>query len=288
MMVFKAVLDSLKIKSLKIAVYIWLFSFFLSFLVYYCFYHLFSVSFGHTVFLKNFSFQTIWPHLIEIFHNNKSLSVIFLSAILLLLVLFVLISIFLSGAIFSIFINGEEKTFKNLLLSSIENFTKMLKVFFINMFNWIFVILISGTGLYLLWSFQKNSGNEPLVGILIYLWALVFIFLLIFSLAIYDFSRIIRIKTDRNFLYSFQEGIKFVFTNKTVILLLFIIYAVSTIIFHVLMLILLNKVEKLLHVLFLLVLYQTFIILKYYMKTILMNAEVNIYLSSLNKFENPN
>jgi len=287
MEVLKAILESFKIKNIKIAIYIWMFNFFLSFLVYYCFFHLFSVSAGSTILLENFSFQNLWPYLIEMFQNNESISVIFLSIVLLCLVLFVIISIFISGAIYSIFINEEEKTFKNLLLSSIENFFKIFKIFLINILNWIFIILFSGTIFYLLWLIQKNSGNESLVKILAYLWILITIFLLIFSMAIYDFSRIIRLKTERNFIFSFMKGIRFVFSKKMTILFLFVIYIITILLFHIFISIIFSQVENILHVLFLLFIFQIFIILKYYIKTIMMNAEVNIFTSSLSIFNNP-
>jgi hypothetical protein len=66
---------------------------------------------------------------------------------------------------------------------------------------------------------------------------------------------------------------------------LFVIYMITIAVFHLLSSILLYRIEDILHVLFLFIIYQILILLRSYVKTVMMNAEVNIYMSSVTLFE---
>jgi len=276
MKLLKAITKSLGIKNLKIAIYAWLFNILFSIIIYFTFYKAISFAIGKSTILNKLGSNGFFTCFAEIFRNYKGMLPTLVPIVIFVIIAFSIISIFISGGIYSVLLNKEKNNFLNLISSSIENFFKMLKMFFINLVNFAVTLLLFLIFSFLLFKIQNNSPNESLIQILFYIWVLITIIISIFSIAIYDFSRILRLKYDKNFLFSMKRGIKFVFSNKIIILLMFILYILSVIFIHVLLSVILHQIESLSILFITIIAYQIFILFKYYLKIIIMRTETNI------------
>ncbi|MCK4836058.1 MAG: hypothetical protein KAT17_05450 [Candidatus Aminicenantes bacterium] len=279
MNIINSMIKSLRVNNLKIALYMWLFNLIFSSIIIYVFFKFISAFGGRSIMFKNLTLNEFSIYFIDIFqHNNTNLTLI-LSLVFLVTFIFILMSIFISGGAYSILLNNEQKTFKNLFSLSTEHFFKIFKIFLINLINFAFLSILSGFFLYLIWNIHNHSGNETLFKIFIYIWICFTILIMIITIATYDFSRIIKLKTGRNIYYSFINGLRFVFSNKLVVLLIFLLYLIAIGFFHLVLSAILNQLGNALPFLFAVFIYQIFIILKYYLKTLIIHTEIN-FMSS--------
>lgn len=276
MTVFRALGKSFRIKNFKIAAYAWLFNLFFGIIVYWVFYRLFLLSTEDSIMAGDLTYYGFWTSLSEIVRQSGVGFSLIQWLILLLFLMYLLATVFISGGIFCVLINGERTSIQNLFHLSCGAFSKMMRVFFINIINWLLALFLSGVLGFLLLKIQEASGNESLFTVFLYIWLVLTFLILTFSIAIYDFSRIIRLRDERNFIYSFKAGIRNVLANKLNILTIFIFLLVITAILHLLLSVLLNQVEDLLPLLLLWIIYQVFILIKYYFKIIVMNAEAHL------------
>lgn len=275
MKLLKAITKSLGIKNIRIAIYAWLFNILFSIIIYFTFYKAISFAVSESIILNKLSSDGFFTCMIEIFRNYKGMLPTLIPICFFVIIAFSIISIFISGGIYSVLLNKEKNNFLNLISSSVENFFKMLKMFFINLVNFVVLFLLCLILGFLTWKIQNNSSNEFLIEILFYVWVFISIIISIFSIAIYDFSRIFRLKYDKNFLSSMKKGIKFVFSNKTYILLMFISYILAVIFVHILLSVILHQIESLSVLFITIIAYQIFILFKYYLKIVIMRTETN-------------
>lgn len=273
----KSFLKSVNLNNMRAALYAWLFNFLFSLIAYYGFYKLFATAAGESLAAsggdKGYSVFNI---LVDIFHNYKGSMVLLFSILLVLVILFFLVAIFSAGGIYSVLIEERKATFTNLFYSSAESYLAMLKIFLVNLLNWTAALIIPVFSMVLFLKPGILKINESLVPFFFYPWLIISALILIFSMAIYDFSRISRLQEERHFLYSFKEGIKFVFSNKLNILILFLLYGVSLIIIYLLYMLISGLINTLKYTILIFIIYQVFMFLRYYLKMALMLAEVKV------------
>jgi hypothetical protein len=217
-----------------------------------------------------------WTIIIETLRSLGHAAPLMVTLLLIFGALFILVSIFVSGGVYGILVSEEGSSYRNLLHLSAENFFKMLKVFFINLVNWIVVAIFSGLLAFIFSAIFEATYNESLVWPFIYIWVIVTGLLAVFAIAAYDFSRIIRLRDERNFVYSYKKGMMALFANKLNVLALFFVFAAITVFSHLLLSVFLNQLGDLLHVLLIFLVFQGFIWFRYYIKTLIMNAEVHL------------
>ena len=129
---------------------------------------------------------------------------------------------------------------------------------------------------FIFWKTLERSFNETLFGIFIILFLVIALILMIFSVAVYDYSRIIRLKDGKNFFFSFKEGVRFVFKNKKNILSLFLFYIFSSVVLYFIFKLLMNVAENFLGMIFVFLFYQVFVLIRYILKIIIINGEFEL------------
>ncbi len=276
MNVFAALGNSLKLHNIKISMYPMFFNFWFSVVLYFMFYRLLGKTVGGSFVSHESAPYGAWTIISE---TSRSLGVgapMLISLFVALGILFILVSIFVSGGIYGTFVSEEGSSFRNLLHLSGENFFKMFSMFLVNLINWIVVAVVSGILGFVLSRIVKSTNNEILVWPFIYSWIIVTALLVALAVAAYDFSRVIRLRDERHFFYSYKKGLSALFSNKFNVLALFTIFLVATIFSHLLLSVFMNQLGEVLHVSLLFLVFQGFIWFRYYLKTLLMNAEVHL------------
>ena len=273
----KAFLKGVGLKNVRPAVYAWFINFFFSLFIYLGFYWVFSGAAGKTKIAADVTGEIgLFTFLADISRNyNGSLSLLF-SLALVAALLFFLVSIFVSGGIYSVLVGDERTTFSNLIASSVENFFSMLKIFLVNILNWGAALFIPGSLLFLFLKIESLHLNETALQIFAYIWTAIIFLIFPFSTAIYDLSRVFKLKEDRNVFYSFKKAIIFAFLNKLNLAAVFLIYAVSLVVLFLIYVIFNHFLEDLLYALFLFIIYQGFILVRYFLKVVVMRAEIQL------------
>jgi hypothetical protein len=189
-------------------------------------------------------------------------------------VLYFLFSIFASGGIIAALLENEKTTFPALVSSSGEHFTGMLKVFFFNAVILCLSLLVPGVLALATMSLNYSSDGGKIIDILFYTSAALAIFIIVLSTVIYDYTRIYKIKEERNLYETIKNAFSFIFSNKWNIMVLLVLYLLSMLILYLGFSIIRNRIENLLNVALLFVIYQVFIMARYYLKVVIIRAEV--------------
>jgi len=273
----KTFISSVNMNNIRAALYACLFNFFFSLIAYYGFYRVFSSAAGDSLLAGEAGVRHgVFNFLIDTIYNYKGGLPLILSILFLLILLFALMSVFLAGGIYSVLIDERKASFSNLLYASAESFLPMVKVLLINILNWAVALIIPVLAMFLFWQPGILKVNESLVPVFFFTWIIVSVVILIFSTAIYDFSRISRLQEDKNFLYVFKKGLIFTFTNKLNILILFLLFGASMLILFLVYSTLSGLLENAADTIFIFILFQIFMFFRYYLKVVLMHAEVKI------------
>ncbi|MCK5057629.1 MAG: hypothetical protein KAT34_13290 [Candidatus Aminicenantes bacterium] len=273
----KTFISSVNMNNIRAALYAWLFNFFFSLIAYYGFYRVFSSAAGDSLLAGEAgSRYGVFNFLIDTFYNYKGSLPLIFSLLFLLTLLFALVSVFLAGGIYSVLIEERKAGFSNLLYASAESFFSMVKLLLVNILNWAIALIIPVFSMVLFWQPGILKVNETVVPVFFFAWVTVSAVILIFSTAIYDFSRISRLQEDKNFLYAFKKGIIFTFTNKLNVLLLFLLYGAVLLILFLVYSAVSGLLTNAADTIFIFILFQIFMFLRYYLKIVLMHAEVKI------------
>jgi hypothetical protein len=273
----KAFIKGVGLKNLRPAVYAWFFNFFFSLFIYLGYYWAFSGAAGKTKIAADVVGEIgIFTFLADISRNyTGSLCLLFLLA-LFAAVLFFLVSIFVAGGIYSVLVGDERTTFSNLIASSVENFFSMIKIFLVNILNWAAALFVPGILLFLFFKIESLALNETALQVFTYIWMAITLLIFAFATAIYDLSRIFKLKEDRNVFYSLKKAIIFTFSNKLNLAVVFLMYVVSLLVLFLIYVIFNHFLEDLLYVFFLFVIYQGFILVRYFLKVVVMRAEIQL------------
>ncbi|MCP5052257.1 MAG: hypothetical protein GY940_34130 [bacterium] len=269
-----AFLRGLGLRNIRVAIYAWFFNFLFSLFIYWGYYKLFAAAAGRSVAAANIQDEMgLFTFFNDIARNHDGNFHILYSLAILAAVLYFGISIFLAGGIYATLVGNERTTFSNLLASSIENFSGMLKVFLLNLVNWGAALLICGLP-FILWGGLTDS--ETFLQFFFYVWAAIALLILIISVAIYDYARIFKIKDDKNVFNAFKKGILFTFSNKLNLALIFLLYAVFLAVLYLSYVLFDNLAESILFPSLLFIAYQCFVLLRYFLKIVVMRAEVTL------------
>lgn len=276
MNLLKIIGNGINVRCLRLAAYAWLFNLFLSFIIYFGFYMVFTISAGSSLIGEHTESYGLFSVLMDIFNNFPGSFTLLVSICFYFIIFYIVSSVFISAGIFSVLIEEEKASFFTLLSASIDNFFKFLKVFLINVLNFAIAVLPMVFLIFIFWKTMELSLNETVFGVFILIFLIMAMILLIFSISIYDYSRIIRLRDGRNFLFSFRSGIRFVFRNKMNILLLFIFYLLSSTFFYFIFKLIMSVAEDFLGMIFVFAVYQLFILIRYFLKIIVINGEFEL------------
>ena len=276
MKTLKLIRKGLNLRILAIAAYAWLFNIFLSFIIYFGFYMVFSISAGKSLIAEHIGTYGFFTVLMDIFNHFPGSFTLVVSISFYFFMLYALTSVFISAGIFSVLSEEEKAGFFTLLSGSIDNFFKFLKVFLINTINFAFAFLPIVLMALVFWKTLERSLNETLFGVFIFVFLFIAVIILIFSVSIYDFSRIIRLRDGRNFLFSFRQGIRFVFSHKKEIIALFLVYIVISVLFYIGFNLFISIVQEWLGLIIVFSIYQLFILIRYYLKVLIINGEFEL------------
>ncbi|MCK5005265.1 MAG: hypothetical protein KAS21_09265 [Candidatus Aminicenantes bacterium] len=276
MNILKIIGRGFNLRSIKLAAYAWFYNMFLSSIIYFGFYMVFVISAGKSMIAEKIGMYGLFTALLDIFNNFPGSFTLLVSICFYFGILYVITSVFISAGIFSVMIEEEKATFFTLLSASIDNFFRFLKVFLINVINFALALIPMAFLVFVFWMTLERSLNETLFGIFIVIFFIIAMILLVFSVAIYDYSRIIRLKDGRNFFFSFREGVRFVFKNKKNILLLFLFYFISTGVLYIIFKLFMSVAEDFLGMIIVFILYQVVILIRYFLKIIIINGEFEL------------
>jgi len=265
-------------RNIRPAVYGWFFNFLFSVFIYYGYYKVFSIPAGSTMISGaegggNPGTFTFLADILQ--HYEGSLPLVFSLAGVFTLVFF-LVSIYVSAGIYTVLVENEKTSFTNLIANSTQNFFIMLKISLINLVNLIAALIVPALLLLLFLKTKALYTDESLLGIFFWVWGAVTALFFTFSVAIYDFSRIFKLRDDKNSFYSFKQGIVFTFSNKLNILAVFVLYALSLAVIYLVYAVVMGVVQHLLYVILLFGVYQGFIMVRYYLKIVVMRAEIHL------------
>ncbi len=265
------------IRNIKPTIYGWFFNFAFTIFIYYGYYKVFSIPAGNTL-INNAGGAKIstFTFLADILHHYKGSLPLVFSLAFVFTIGFQLASIYISGGIYAVLVEKEKTSFTNLIASSTQNFFGMLKIALINLINFIAALIIPIILLILFFNIKPLYSDEAFIEVFFWVWVIITALFLTFSAAIYDFSRIFKLKEDKNILYSFKKGIKFTFSNKLNILAIFVLYALSLVIIYLVYALVMGVVHHLLYVSLLFLVYQGFIIIRYYLKIVVIRAEIRL------------
>lgn len=266
------------IRNVKPAAFGWVFNFAFALVAFYGVGKLLSFAFGETLLAERISSVGLFTVVSDVVrHCADGVWVIatlgFFSA-----GLFLIVTIFLSGGVYAVLIFDERGSFRNLISSAIENFFKMAVVFLVNIATWLAAGLLSVLALF---GFLKlRSVLFPRLPLEPFIWAgagVTMAFLLIAS-AVHDFSKIFRLRDGKGALASFAKAIRFVRTHPLAIALLSLLYLVSSGVILLVYGLLLGSRERAAAVPFaaLFGIYEIVIYFRYYLKTVLIRAWIDI------------
>jgi hypothetical protein len=273
---FTEFIKGLSIRGFRPALYAWFFNLVFALFVYWAYLKVFVNAAGDSVIAGDVSEVGVFTLLSDIAQNHDgSLSLAFYVALVAALFYF-LASIFLAGGIYSVMVGHERPTLGNLAASSVENFFGMFKLFLLNMLNWLAAIIFTGIFLVIVKFSPSLYENEGFIRVFTYGWAAFAALVFTFSTAIYDFSRVFKLKEERGIFNAFKKGIRFTFSNKLNVLVLFLLYALSLLILYLLYSVFSGLTGRLVYVSLLFISYQLFMLVRYYLKMAVMQAEVTL------------
>jgi hypothetical protein len=262
-------------KNIKPALYAWFFNALFSLAVYVGFYNVFYKAAGTSILAADVTGQIgLFTFFTDISVNHGgNLSLVLCTAIIMAFLYFGF-SVFIAGGIYSTLIEDEKTTFTNLVASSIESFPNMVMVFLGNILVWFAALLGPAILLVLFSSFKSVLLNETLSTFLSYFLVGLAVFLFIVAAVIYDYARIFKLKYDTNLLQTFKYAIRFTFSNKLPLVVIFLSYGLSLSILYLIYLVSINLVEHLLYAILIYLTYQVFIFVRYFLKVVVMRAEI--------------
>ncbi len=274
--ILKTIGRGFSLRSIRLSAYAWLFNIFFSFIIYFGFYMVFTISAGKSMIEDNIGMYGQFTVLMDIFNNFPGSFALLMSICFYFIILYAVSSVFISAGIFSVMIEEEKATFFTLLSSSIDNFFRFLKVFLINLINFGIALLPMAFLVFVFWKTMERSFNETLSGIFLIVFIVIAVILLIFSVAIYDYSRIIRLRDGKNFFFSFKEGIRFVFSHKKNIVIIFLFYIFSSAVLYLIFKLLMSVAEDFFGLIAVFLFYQVFVLIRYFLKIVVINGEFEL------------
>ncbi len=262
------------LRNIRPAIYGWIVNVFFSLAVYFGFYKLFLLAAGKSVWARDIvpGEKGIFTFFGDIVQNYPGSVPLLFFMCLIAVILFYLISIFVSGGIFSVFVEDERTSFINLLASSIENYFAMLVIFLGNILVWLIMLIFPALLTYLYFQLlpsMSNGVSDTIFYVLIALWILFFSF----GTAIYDYVRIFKMKEEKGIWEAFKKGIGFVFSNKWNIFVIILLYGLSLLLVFLVYYVT-RKPVSFLYASLIFIVYQFFMLLRYFLKIVMIRGEI--------------
>jgi hypothetical protein len=263
--------------NIRPALYGWFFNGLFTLVAYLAFYKVFSDAAGESVIAGDIDGQVgLFTFIADIYNNHPgSMSLAIFMGILSLL-FFVAAGIYAGGGIYGVMVENDKPTFLNMVAASNEHFFSMIKIFLFNLIPWLISVLLPGILLLLIVTGDPARMNETLLNVLLYAVAALAALLVTIATLLYDFSRIFRIRDDQNIYQTVKRGLRFILSNKLSIVVIVILYGFSLLLFYVVYALLMNVVESFLFYVFIFLLYQGFVMARYFMKIVLIRAEIEL------------
>ncbi len=264
-----------KIRNLKLALFLWLFNLIISSFFFVTINKFFSLNLKDN--FQNIKKIGIFNVLSDSIANSPVGFKLTIFIGFFLIIIYILFGVFFSAGTLGLLISKDKVFAENFFSESIYNFFKILKMFIINIVNWFVTFFIVSILFIILFKTKLIEKNEALFEIILFLIVLISLLIVFISSLIYDFSRIIKLKTNKNMMLSFTESVKLIFNNLTDMSILSLTYF-----FCLLMIYIIYKIFNPLNnivdfFIFSFVFYQIFIFLKYYLKTVLFSAEIKYF-----------
>ena len=215
-------------RNVRPAAFVWVFNFAFALVVYYGTWKFFSFAFGESLLAEGVTPVGLFTLVSDLVHHFPAGVWVIASLGFFFVGFFLIVSIFLSGGVYSILILDDEATFFNLFSAAIKNFIKLAVVFLINIGTWLAFGIFSFLALF--GSLTLHSAVFWRLPLEPFIWAgvgLMAVFLL-YASAVHDFSKIFCLRGERNGLASFGKALRFVFAHKIVIAALSILYLAAT------------------------------------------------------------
>jgi len=270
-------LKGIRFGNIRPALYGWFFNGLFTLVAYLVFYKVFSDAAGDSIIAADIDGQIgLFTFMADIYNNHPGSLPLAIFVGFLSLLFFVVSAIYAGGGIYGVLVDNEKPTFLNMVAASNEHFFSMLKIFVFNLIPWLISLLLPGIILLMIVTGDPGQMNETLLNILLYGIAALAALLLTVSTLLYDFTRIFRIRDDHNLYQSIKRGLRFIFSNKLNIIVLVLLYGFSLLLFYVIYALLMNLVESFLFYVFIFMLYQGFIMARYFMKIVLIRAEIEL------------
>jgi|GEM_PF-1077777 len=187
-----------------------------------------------------------------------------------------LLSVFLSGGVYALLLHLGRVSVKRLITLSAEHFIRMMKLFFANIPNFIAASVIPGIFFYIHYKKQQPSVEESLLMSFIYGWSALLVLFYIYSIAVYDLSRIHALRDERGIFASLKSGIRSVFANKLSVFLIFLVYLVLVALLSLVCARITGFFKESRSELIVIAIQQAFLFLRYLSKILLMRAETQI------------
>lgn len=273
----KAFLQGIGLRNIRPALYGWFINLALSLTIYFTYYRLFTISAGDSTIAADITGEiglfNFFSDLSTYFPGNLSLA---FGLGLFLALVFIILSVYVSGGIYAVLIEDERTTLTNLIACSTEHFFSMLLVFLCCIPVWLVAFAVPGLMIWLFLRIEYLLLSETAQQLFLYLLAGFSALVLTFATAIYDYVRIFKLKEDRGLLQSLKRGILFTFTNKLGILSIFLLYALALLILYLFYLLFTGLVEDLLYTILVFAAYQGFMMVRYFLKIIVIRAEIGL------------
>ncbi len=264
-------------KNIRPAYFSWFFNFIFSIFVYWGFYKVFDLAAGNSVLAARGGDEIgLITFLSDISRQSPGqLSLVFSIGLVAAFCYFCLSS-FLAGGIYGTLVENEGTSFTNLFAMSIENFFDMVKMFFINLLHVVLVLILPVVLLGIFMANDSFTGSETALKVFYYSWIPLVVMLLVIAGFIYDFSRIFKIKEAKSAVSAFKTGFKFVFSNKCNLLVIFLMYVLALVILYLCNILFVELTDSFLYPTLLFVAIQAFVWVRYYLKIVVIRAEVNL------------
>ncbi|HDP94115.1 MAG TPA: hypothetical protein ENN40_02010 [Candidatus Aminicenantes bacterium] len=222
----QAYVASFRGRTVAVAVYLWAAGLIFSLPAYLGFSRLISSTLGDSLLLEmteKYGSFTVW---LELFSRGKMGFRLLLYQLGVLVLVFALFSLFLSGGVYGVFVSRDSPRLFNFLSRAWKNLPAFFKLFLTCWLIWIPMLAVSLLGFVLLAGFLRESGNETLFRWLFLTWGGVTLIMIGYTMAVYDLSRIRRLQGVRGTWKSFRSGMNFVHRHVLVLITLFFLFLV--------------------------------------------------------------
>ncbi len=278
MRALRAFFGSLGSRNLKLSVYGWAANLAFAVLLHFGLQRLMWLRAGRSLEGGDPGLRGLFTFLTDLLQPGDSGPALLLTLAGFFLLGFVAVTIFLQAGIYAVLVHNERSSFINLFNASLENFGRFLMLALVSLLAWVPAALLSLLSLTAVLRVDGRLHNEALLAAMLWGWAALTLILAGLASAVADYGKIFRLRTERNCLVSFWNGLRFVARYAGTILLLLLLYLLAMLLLNGSFWLLFGSWERLAGMPFglLLLPLQALVLLKYYVKVTLVRAQVHL------------